>query len=298
MSARITGEIVIERPVEEVFDLVADERNEPRYNRRMLQAEKISPGPVGLGTRFRAEFASRGRPVAVTELTAYDRPRRLASETRMAALAVAGTLTFDELPEGTRMRWDWELAPRGPLALAGPLVALVGRRQERENWESLKRFLEAGSPAAASPEQPDAGSTGRWLLAWLGGPVLGILNGGARDALYEEAVGEQAANVVSTGTLLALLAGYMWLLERRWPLRTRREALTVGAAWAVLTVLFEAGFGRWVEGEPWSAVLEQYDVTAGNAWIVVPAAMAAGPELVRRLAARDAGRRAEPVEAA
>lgn len=56
----------------------------------------------------------------------------------------------------------------------------------------------------------------QWILAWLGAPVLGIVNGGARDALYEEAIGEKAAGVVSTGTLLALLAGYMWLLERRW----------------------------------------------------------------------------------
>ena len=34
--ARVEGEIVINRPVEEVFDFVADERNEPRYNPRML----------------------------------------------------------------------------------------------------------------------------------------------------------------------------------------------------------------------------------------------------------------------
>jgi hypothetical protein len=145
VSARIAGDIVIERLVEDVFDFVADERNEPRYNRRMLHAEKTSPGPVGRGSRFRAEFASRGRPVAVTELTAYERPRRLASETRMAAFSVSGTLTFDEIPEGTHMRWDWELEPRGLLKLAAPIVALVGQRQERETWASLKRFLEAGA---------------------------------------------------------------------------------------------------------------------------------------------------------
>jgi hypothetical protein len=34
--AHIEGEIVIDRPVEEVFDVVADERNEPRYNPRLL----------------------------------------------------------------------------------------------------------------------------------------------------------------------------------------------------------------------------------------------------------------------
>jgi hypothetical protein len=128
----------------------------------------------------------------------------------------------------------------------------------------------------------------RWILAWMGAPVLGILNGGTRDALYEEAVGENAAGIISTGTLLGLLAGYMWLLQRRWPLEGQRDALSVGAAWAVLTVAFESAFGHWVEGESWSTVLEHYDVTAGKAWIVVPAAMALGPEVMRRLSAHEA----------
>jgi hypothetical protein len=59
--ARIEGEIMINRPVEEVFDFVADERNEPRYNPRMVRAEMLSPGPVGLGSRFRAEMRTRPR---------------------------------------------------------------------------------------------------------------------------------------------------------------------------------------------------------------------------------------------
>lgn len=53
--ARMKGEIVIERPVEEVFDFVADERKEPRCNPRMRRAERISSAPIGLGTRSPAE---------------------------------------------------------------------------------------------------------------------------------------------------------------------------------------------------------------------------------------------------
>jgi uncharacterized protein YndB with AHSA1/START domain len=138
----IKGEIGINRPVEEVFDFVADERNEPRYNPRMARAEKISPGPIAPGTRFRAEFASRGRPVATTEITAYERPRRLASATHMAAMDVRGTLAFDPIPEGTRMRWSWDLEPHRLFKLIGPVIAHVGRRQEEATWASLKRFLE------------------------------------------------------------------------------------------------------------------------------------------------------------
>ena len=49
---RIEGQIVINRPVEEVFDFVADERNEPRYNPRMRRAEQLSDGLIGSARAF------------------------------------------------------------------------------------------------------------------------------------------------------------------------------------------------------------------------------------------------------
>jgi Polyketide cyclase / dehydrase and lipid transport len=77
--ARIEGDLVINRPVEEAFDFVADERNEPCYNPRIRRAEQLSPGPIGRGTRFGAEARTRSRTVPmVIEITAYERPRRLA----------------------------------------------------------------------------------------------------------------------------------------------------------------------------------------------------------------------------
>ena len=59
---RIEGEIVINRSPEEVFDFIADECNEPLYNPRMRHAEQVSDGPIGVGTRFRAESAGRADP--------------------------------------------------------------------------------------------------------------------------------------------------------------------------------------------------------------------------------------------
>jgi uncharacterized protein YndB with AHSA1/START domain len=142
--AHIDGEIVINRPVEEVFDFVADERNEPRYNPRLLRVEKLSPGPVGLGSRFRAEMRTRPRPMEMTtEFTGYERPRRLASTTRMSRMDIRGTLSFDPVPGGTRMRWSWELEPHGLLKLMTPLASPIGARGERAIWTSLKRLLEA-----------------------------------------------------------------------------------------------------------------------------------------------------------
>ena len=140
---RIEGEIVINRPVEEVFDFVADERNEPRYNPEMHRAEQISDGPIGVGTRFRAETVSRDRTVEmVIEFTGYERPRRLEEIAHMSSMDLQGSLTFDPVPEGTRMRWSWDLEPRGILKLMSPLVARMGRRQEQRIWVGLKHLLE------------------------------------------------------------------------------------------------------------------------------------------------------------
>lgn len=126
-------------------------------------------------------------------------------------------------------------------------------------------------------------SSRRWISSWLGAAALGVANGASREALYADATGDEAAHLISTSTLLTLLGASMWLLQRRWPLASRQEALWVGAAWAAMTVAFEFGFGHWVAGDSWSALLENYDVTAGKVWVVVPVAMAAGPELARRL---------------
>ncbi|HEX6497881.1 MAG TPA: SRPBCC family protein [Micromonosporaceae bacterium] len=151
--AKIEGEIVIARPPEVVFDFVADERNEPTYNRRMRRAEKITNGPIGVGTRFRATSRTTLRSADMTiETTAYDRPTLLGSTTRLGSAEIHGTLTFDRIPIGTRMTWSWDVEPKRFGKLLGPIVARLGRRQEDEIWMNLKRYLEGTgeSRAAAS----------------------------------------------------------------------------------------------------------------------------------------------------
>ena len=142
--ARVEGKIIINWPVEKVFDFVADERNEPRYNPRMCDAEQISDGPIGLGTRFRTELETMGRKMPmIVEFTGYERPRRLASVTRSSMMETEGALTFESAPGGTRMRWSWDVRPRGALRLMAPLVGVIGRRQEQCVWGNLKGLLEA-----------------------------------------------------------------------------------------------------------------------------------------------------------
>ena len=150
--AHIEGSTVIARPVEDVFDFVADERNEPAFNPRMTRVQKLTPGPLGAGTRWSATVITRGRLVELQiEVTDYTRPTRLGSVTRMPTGEIRGALSFERDPSGTKMSWSWQVHLRGPLRVLDPLVARVGRQQEAEIWAGLKHRLEHGSaPDAAT----------------------------------------------------------------------------------------------------------------------------------------------------
>lgn len=143
----IRGSIDIQRPVEHVFGVVADARNEVRYNPQMTGCVKVTEGPIGVGSRFEATMVGRGKPMPLTiEYTAYDPPRHLASRSVMAGAVVVGDLRLDPVAAGTHFSWDWDVQLPWPARLAGPIVQLIGRRQEHRIWAGLASYVEgAGS---------------------------------------------------------------------------------------------------------------------------------------------------------
>jgi|SRR5215211_1671297 len=149
---RFQRETVINRPVEEMFDFVTDARNEPRYNPRILNVEKTTPGPIGRGTHFVLVSKAMGRPMAVEyEITAYERPWRMTSHTirGLPLMDVESTETFEPVGGGTRMRWVWEVKPRGAAGrLMKPVLArILGRRLDTA-FANIKRVLEEEASAA------------------------------------------------------------------------------------------------------------------------------------------------------
>lgn len=121
-----------------------------------------------------------------------------------------------------------------------------------------------------------------WLLGWTGMLALALLNGTLRATIVQPLLGETIARAAATVLLLLALAGYVTWMQRRWPIPTARQAWAVGTAWVALTLAFEFGFGRFVEGLAWTTMLADYDVTAGRIWVLVPIGIAVAPALARR----------------
>lgn len=138
----ITGEILIEAPRAAVFDFVANECNEPLYNPNMLRADQLTQGPVGVGTRFTAVMKGPRSTTVAIEYTGFNRPQVLNSLSRTAGMDIEGELSFAAEGNQTRLTWIWRLRPRGALRLVTPLVRALGSRQEHNNWQALKKYLE------------------------------------------------------------------------------------------------------------------------------------------------------------
>lgn len=147
--ARIHGSVHVDAPIETVFDVVADSRNEPAYNPAMTRVELLTAEPVGTGTRFRAEMGRAHLPMRV-ELTEVSRPRLIASRTSSSLMETDGALTFVDTGGGTTMTWDWRVRAKGWMRLLGPLFGPLGGRMERRIWSGMKRYVENLTPRSGA----------------------------------------------------------------------------------------------------------------------------------------------------
>jgi hypothetical protein len=126
----------------------------------------------------------------------------------------------------------------------------------------------------------------RAVLAWLLMVVIAVANGVLREAVLSPRLSELRAHQLSSLTLVLLFALYVWGARRFLRLRSRGQALGVGALWLVLTVLFELGFGHWVAGHPWQRLLADYDLAAGRLWTLVLLWVGLAPLAVYEVASR------------
>src|SRR4051812_33858374 len=65
--------------------MLADIRNEPKWQPDVSSVEKLTDGPVGQGTRFRGSYKGLGD--LDVEISEYDRPNRLAFDCKGSRMA-------------------------------------------------------------------------------------------------------------------------------------------------------------------------------------------------------------------
>jgi carbon monoxide dehydrogenase subunit G len=137
------GDVYIQRPIDEVFDFVADSRNEPAWLPGASGVEKTTEGPIGHGTRFEGQYARAG--TVFLELIEFERPHRVTFRAKSRIVKFDDAVILETEGTGTRLRATMEARAGGLLRVIEPLMGRTMRRQFEENWNLLKHALETGS---------------------------------------------------------------------------------------------------------------------------------------------------------
>lgn len=134
--------LFIERPREDVFAFLGKLENVPKWNYYVLQVQKLTPGPVGVGTKYHQVRKTDEQTLVIRE---FEPPHSLVVET-MPESRPKLEMRFSLQSEGTGTRLDdyWKLDTRQP-ALLEKLVGGKVKAAVADNLRMLKELLETGA---------------------------------------------------------------------------------------------------------------------------------------------------------
>ena len=142
----IADSIVVAAPRELVFDLLAEPRQQARWNSLYQSIDAVSDTPVRDGSTFSGRFKGSGRATVT-----FERVRPGIDFVHRAAVAIAGRIVLGQMrhtyavadaPGGTRFTQTVEFVPSGlGKLLAGMLRGAFAKRLP-ESFEEFRSFVE------------------------------------------------------------------------------------------------------------------------------------------------------------
>ena len=140
----VQTEVVINRPRAQVADYAANPDNAPRWYVNIHRSQRLTDGPLGVGSR--AAFTARflGRELNYTyEFVEYVPGEKLVMRTAQGPFPMQTTYTWTDDGGGTRMVLGNSGSPSGFSRLAGLVMEPMIRRETRKDLQRLKAILES-----------------------------------------------------------------------------------------------------------------------------------------------------------
>jgi uncharacterized protein YndB with AHSA1/START domain len=136
--------IVINRPIEEVFDVATCQERCLVWRGPILATKKSSDGPVGVGSTYEHKVKFLGITVeAKPVITAWEPPHRAEFENRTGPVSYDSTFTFEVTEQGTKVTTRIQAKPGGAFGhIPERLVHSAITRQHKADLEALKELLE------------------------------------------------------------------------------------------------------------------------------------------------------------
>jgi dehydrogenase/reductase SDR family protein 12 len=144
--ARYVDAIDLPIPIEEAFDYLADFSRTAEWDPGVAEAERLTPGTVKLGSRFRVSVSFLGRRLPLEyRITEFNRPSRLVLTGGDDSLRSVDEITFVSRPSGTRVTCEARLELTGIRRVADPILDLLFQRVGSLAVRGLRERLEGES---------------------------------------------------------------------------------------------------------------------------------------------------------
>ncbi len=136
---------LVDRPINDVFAFVGDPRNMSKWNSAVVSLQQITPGAVGVGTKFKSVGEMMGRRIeGEMQVTAYEPDTKCGFQVNAGPMQVNITVTLKTVGTGTKISLNAQGNPAGFFKLAEPVMAGRVKSLMEENLARLKSQLEKG----------------------------------------------------------------------------------------------------------------------------------------------------------
>lgn len=146
MSMIVQQIVRVEAPAETVFAKVSDIEGSSVHQPKIKRIEMLTPGPVGIGTRWNETRAMGKKEATLTlEITEFDPPRSYTVECDSAGTHYTTTISAEPAGDASTLRATVHAKPSGFFAgLLAKMVMGMMRTEIHEDLLCIKRAAESG----------------------------------------------------------------------------------------------------------------------------------------------------------
>ncbi len=137
---------LIDRPVSDVFAFVSNPNNMSKWNSAVVSIQQVTPGEVGIGTKFKTIGEAMGRKLeGELQVQAYEPDTKCGFQLQAGPMQMNLTMLFKTVGTGTKLSLNVQGNPAGVFKLAEGVMTGQVKSLMESNFTRLKSVLESGA---------------------------------------------------------------------------------------------------------------------------------------------------------
>lgn len=140
-----SDEVVISKPKDEVFHFATDFDNSQKVMPNVVKVEKLTEGPLGVGTRYKETREIRGKEAStVLEVIEYEPSSKFSVKSELEGLETIYHYYFDDQDVAeTKVKFDCVInASSFKMKLIKPLFKMIMKKEDGDHLHNMKKAVE------------------------------------------------------------------------------------------------------------------------------------------------------------